>query len=78
MKSKRKRIPYIKPKIMPQETFVVLNPVNDLYLIGYNQFDPPSSIFGNLENAIEFETLGAAEQAAAAIGGGTVGTTKPH
>lgn len=62
---------------MPQETFVVNNPANDLYLTGYNLVDPPASIFGNIENAVEFETLEDAETAAVAIGGGTVGTTKP-
>lgn len=49
-----------------------------MYLTGYNISDPPSSTFGNLEDAIIFEDLHGAEQAAAAIGGGTVGTTKPN
>lgn len=63
---------------MPQETYVVNNPANDLYLTGYNLVDPPASIFGNLENAVEFNTLEDAETAAAAIGGGTVGLPKPR
>lgn len=62
-----------------QEEFVVmrddLGPV--LYLTGYNAFDPPSSIFGNLENAIIFETLDEAETVARSIGPGPAGVPKP-
>ncbi len=61
-----------------QDEFVVINPASDLYLTGYNYFHPPSSTFGNLEHAVIYSTLQAAETAATAIGGGTVGTTKPH
>lgn len=65
---------------MPQETYVVAttDPGQVYYLTGYNLQDPPNSTFGNLENAIEYEELRDAETAAAAIGGGTVGTVKPH
>lgn len=66
---------------MAQEKFVVsTNPESleeVMYLTGYNLADPPASTFGNLQDAIEFETLPAAEEKALAIGGGTVGTTKP-
>ena len=48
-----------------------------MYLTGYNIENPPESTFGNLGNAIIFETLHDAESAATAIGGGTVGTSKP-
>lgn len=60
-----------------QPVFVVNIQGTDLYLTGYNVGNPPESTFGNLENAIEFETLQAAQQTAALIGGGTVGTTRP-
>lgn len=63
---------------MPHETFVVKQPSNGLYLTGYNDADPPSSMFGNLNSAIEYLTQGAADTAAANIGGGTVGLPKPH
>lgn len=66
---------------MAKEVFVVsTNPesLEVLYLTGYNLSDPPASTFGNAENAIEFETLAAANETALSIGGGTVGTTKPN
>lgn len=65
---------------MPQQKYVVATTGvgQPMYLTGYNVGDPPNSTFGNLENAIEFDTLQEAEQRAAAIGGGTVGTVKPH
>jgi hypothetical protein len=62
---------------MPRTTYVVVIEGTDLYLTGYNAQNPPASIFGNLNNAIEYTTLAAAQAAAALIGGGTVGTTKP-
>ena len=62
---------------MPKTTYVVHISGTNLYLIGYNASIPENSIFGNVENAIEFATLEAAEDAASLIGNGTVGTTKP-
>lgn len=62
---------------MPQNEFVVQNPVSGLYCTGYNQFDPPSSLFGNLNRAVIWNTQEAADDAAASIGGGTVGLPKP-
>lgn len=62
---------------MPKTTYVVQISDTNLYLIGYNASIPENSIFGNVENAIEFATLEAAEDAASLIGNGTVGTTKP-
>ncbi len=62
---------------MKDPVYVVQQPANDLYLTGYNQANPPASIFGNLENAVEFRTLEESQETAALIGGGTVGTTKP-
>lgn len=64
---------------MPQQQFVVLNPANGLYFIGYNgmgQGEEP--MFGSLVNAITYGSQEAADAAAASIGGGTVGTTKPR
>ena len=63
---------------MPNNQFVVLDPENDLYLTGYNPNSPTDSMFGNLRDAIIYTTLAAAQTAAVSIGGGTVGTTKPH
>lgn len=63
---------------MPQNQFVVLDPVSGLYLTGYVPTSPASSSFGNLKQAIIFTTLLEAQQRAADIGGGTVGTTKPN
>ncbi len=63
---------------MPHQTYVVATGGDlPLYLTGYNPNDPPNSIFGNLSNAIEYETLEDARTTAQAIGGGTVGTTHP-
>jgi len=67
---------------MAQEKFVVsTNPESleeVMYLTGYNLVDPPASTFGNLENAVEFDTITEAENKASLIGSGTVGTTKPN
>lgn len=62
---------------MGHQKFVVVIEGTDMYLIGYNVQNPPASIFGNLSSAIEYDNLQAAEETAAAIGSGTVGTTKP-
>lgn len=62
---------------MPQQRFVVHDPASGLYLSQYNIGSPQNSIFDNLNLALEFATLEQAQQTAAAIGGGTVGTTKP-
>ena len=62
---------------MPKTTYVVQIAGTNLYLIGYNASIPENSIFGNLDNAIEFQTIDQAEDIAASIGNGTVGTTKP-
>ncbi len=48
-----------------------------MYLTGYNVGNPPESTFGNLENAVEYETQDQANTVALAIGNGTVGTTRP-
>ena len=48
-----------------------------MYLTGYNVGNPTASIFGNLSNAVEYDTLDLAQGAASNIGAGTVGTTKP-
>jgi hypothetical protein len=62
---------------MANETYVVANEIG-LYLIYYNQGDPSQSLFGVLcKDTIEYSTLQEADDTAAAIGGGTVGTTKP-
>ena len=63
---------------MGHQTYVVKIEGTDMYLIGYNLQNPPGSTFGNLSNAIEYATLAEAQATAAAIGSGTVGTTKPH
>ena len=63
---------------MSGHTYVVQIEGTDMFLIGYNIQNPPSSIFGNLNNAIEYDTLEAANETAALIGSGTVGTIKPH
>jgi hypothetical protein len=63
---------------MPNNQFVVATENSDLFLIGYNANSPADSIFGNLRDAIIYPTLGEAQTAAASIGGGTVGTPKPH
>lgn len=60
-----------------RDKFVVVIESTSLYLIGYNQNSPSESTFGNLNNAVEFETLEEAERIALEIGGGTVGTVKP-
>jgi hypothetical protein len=57
--------------------YVVVDPVLVIYLTDFNQGDPAQSTFGNLQDAVIFDTLEAAQSAAARIGGGTVGTTKP-
>lgn len=63
---------------MAQDKFVVHDPASGLYLSQYNVGSPQNSIFDNLNLAIEFSTLQQAQNTAAAIGGGTVGTVKPH
>lgn len=63
---------------MKQDTFVVQIDGTDMYLIGYNLQQPSASLFGNLSNAVEYDTLDAAQQTASLIGSGTVGTTKPR
>lgn len=63
---------------MPQEEYVVkFNETTNLYLTVYHS-NSDNHEWGNAEDAIKFETLGEAQSLAAAIGGGTVGTTKPH
>ncbi len=62
---------------MSLHQFVVTIPGTDLFLTGYNAGNPPESIFGKLSDAIIYSTLPAAQAAAAAIGHGTVGSTKP-
>ncbi len=61
------------------QQYVVLNPANNLYFTGYtglgNQSQP---IFGALSAAVTYGSSEEAEAAAASIGGGTVGTTKPR
>ena len=62
---------------MPKSnTFVVVNPEGQ-YLIGYNQGTPPDSLFGNLGDALDYETLEIANEVAGRIGGGTVGVPRP-
>ncbi len=61
---------------MPHTYYVVFQPSSGLYMTGYNIQDPASSLFGNSENAVTYETLAEANTAASRIGGGTVGTPK--
>lgn len=61
---------------MAHDTFVVQIEGTDMFLTGYNPNDPPNSTFGNIDNAIEFDTLERAQEVALEIGGGTVGTPK--
>jgi len=63
---------------MADKKYVVQIEGTDMFLTGYNAQNPPESIFGNLTNAIEFETLAEAQEKASLIGSGTVGTTKPR
>lgn len=63
---------------MKQDTFVVQIDGTDMYLIGYNLQQPSASLFGNLSNAVEYDTIEAAQQTSLLIGSGTVGTIKPH
>ena len=63
---------------MAKQKFVVQIEETDMFLTGYNAQNPPASIFGNLNNAIEFDTLVEAQNLASLIGSGTVGTTKPN
>jgi len=62
---------------MPREEFVIrLSEDSTLYCIGYTTtFN--SCIWGNVDNAVVWETLAEAEAAALAINSGTVGTSKP-
>jgi len=71
-------IQFKKSKKMRQDTYVVQIEGTDMYLIGYNAGQPSESLFGNLDNAIEYDTLEAAQQTASIVGGGTVGTIKTH
>lgn len=63
---------------MRQDTYVVVIDGTDMYMIGYNAGQPSASLFGNLDNAVEYDTLEAAQQTASLVGGGTVGTVKPR
>lgn len=63
---------------MPQKKYVVQIEGTDMFLIGYNAQTPPESLFGNLSSAVEYDTLEEAQTVASAVGGGTVGTTKPN
>lgn len=64
---------------MAHQVFVVrLSQNSDAYLTGYSMpaiYD--NCIWGNVDFAFEFATLADAQNFAASIGGGTVGTTKP-
>ena len=63
---------------MPKDQdYVVYSENSSLYLIGYNQFSPPNSTFGNLENAVSYPTLEEAQTIAAKIGPGTIGLPRP-
>jgi len=62
-----------------QDVFVVKHTATGLYYtgqIGLGNASQPT--FGTLENAVEYDSQGEANAAAASIGGGTVGTTKPR
>lgn len=62
---------------MPKTLYVVkLNENTDLYLTSYAQ-PPEHCTWGSPEVALTWATLEQAQSVAAAIGGGTVGTTKP-
>ncbi len=65
---------------MPKNQFVVELPslTGSLYLTGYNVGNPPEITFGNLVDAVIYTSLGDAETAANAIGGGTRPTEKPN
>ena len=62
---------------MPQEEFVVKDTATGLYLISLNLGNASQSSFGNLENAIIFDTLDEAQTMAASIGPGSTGIPKP-
>lgn len=63
---------------MPQTIHVVqYNTSTDLYLI-FDGGTYENCRWGNLGEAIQYETLEDAEEVAERIGGGTVGTTKPN
>jgi hypothetical protein len=57
--------------------YVVFDPSTGLYLSGYIPNSPSDSVFSST-GYITFTTLAKAEEVAASIGGGTVGTTKPN
>jgi len=64
---------------MANQKFVVKDPATGLYYtgqIGLGNASQPT--FGTLENAVEYDSQEEADTAAASIGGGTVGTTKPR
>lgn len=66
---------------MPKDEFVVMSSASGVgtpqFLTGYSPGDPPSSIFGNLSDALIYDTQAEVDALADAIGGGTVGTRKP-
>lgn len=61
---------------MANQKFLVQISGTDMYLTGYNPNDPPNSIFGNQQDAIEYNTQADADEIASNIGAGTVGTPK--
>ena len=59
-------------------SYVVYQPADDTYLKHFDPFGPPAPpVFGPLDKAKEYLTLGEAEAVATMINAGTVGTTKP-
>lgn len=64
---------------MLSQKFVVKDPVTGLYYTGQTGLGTASQpTFGIVANAVEFDSQEEADAAAASIGGGTVGTTKPR
>lgn len=62
---------------MPKTLYVVKYDIEtDLYLL-YFSSNPEHCLWGNPNEALTWETLAQAQSVAGAIGGGTVGTTKP-
>ena len=62
---------------MPKQVFVVkLDEQTDLFLTYYST-DPAHCLWGSVNDALTWPTLPQAVAIANAIGGGTVGTTKP-
>lgn len=62
---------------MPNQEFVVKNEATGLYLTSLNLGNASQSYFGNLQDAIIFDTLEQAEATAASIGPGSTGIPKP-